>query len=118
MAIRAFSGADNTQTLLTDLVSRIQHLLGDKVKKIVVYGSYARGEADKDSDIDIMVMVNENSEKLRQYRNSVLDIQVDLSLEYDIVVSIMLQSVDEYNQWLPVLPFFQNVEREGVGIYG
>jgi len=34
------------------------------------------------------------------------------------VVSIMLQSVDEYNQWLPVLPFFQNVEREGVGIYG
>lgn len=118
MMIRSITGANNIQLLLADMVSRIQYLLGDKVKKVVVYGSYARGEADKNSDIDIMVMVNENSEKLRQYRSSVLDIQVDLSLEYDIVVSIMLQSVEEYNQWLPVLPFFQNVEREGVGIYG
>ena len=118
MAIGTIAGTGVIQVVLAELVLRIHDLLGNKVKKIVVYGSYARGDAHKDSDMDIMVMVNADSEQLRQYRSCVLDIQVDLSLEYEIVISIMLQSMDEYNKWLPVLPFFQNVEREGVDICG
>lgn len=43
---------------------------------------------------------------------------VDLSLEYNIVVSLYTQSIQEYEKQVNVLPFLMNVEREGVNIHG
>ncbi len=34
-------------------------LLGIKIKKIILYGSYAQGKAKKDSDIDLLVISND-----------------------------------------------------------
>ncbi|AEE97818.1 hypothetical protein [Mahella australiensis] len=42
------------------------------------------------------------------------DITVDLSLKYNVVVSIFLQSFDQYRQFVDALPFFMNVEKEGI----
>lgn len=33
--------------------------LGIRVKKIILYGSYAKGEAREDSDIDLVVVLND-----------------------------------------------------------
>ena len=32
--------------------------LGDKLDKVILYGSYARGDYDDESDIDIMVLAD------------------------------------------------------------
>lgn len=111
-------GGDKLRELLVLLTSEIRILLGDRLQRIVLYGSYARGEEDKESDLDVMIFVNGSDDDLRQYREQVVDIEVDLSLKYDLVVSIILQAVDEYNKWLPVLPFFRNVQEEGVEVFG
>lgn len=108
----------DTSPLLKRFVDSVKSQLGDKVRKIVVYGSYARGEANEESDIDIMVMMEAEPGELRQYREALLDIQVDLSLEFGVLVSVVLQSRTEFEHWLPAIPFFQNVDREGIGIYG
>lgn len=111
-------GKDKLSELLTSLTREIKLLFGDKLQRIILYGSYARGEENKESDLDVMIFVKIPSDDLRQYREQVVDIEVDLSLKYDLVVSIILQAVDEYNKWLPVLPFFRNVQEEGVEVFG
>ena len=105
-----------------ELLSRIQEelckLFGDKLIDIILYGSYARLENTKDSDIDIMVLVDEKNNLLRQYEDHITDIMVDLSLEYDMVVSIISESYEVYKNYSDILPFFNNVKKEGVILYG
>lgn len=105
-----------------ELLSRIQEelckLFGDKLIDIILYGSYARLENTKDSDIDIMVLVDEKNNRLRQYEDHITDIMVDLSLEYDMVVSIISESYEVYKNYSDILPFFNNVKKEGVILYG
>jgi predicted nucleotidyltransferase len=96
----------------------MENLFKNKLKKIILYGSYARNEQTEESDMDIMVLVDESQEVLKKYDEIVTDIMVDLSLKFNIVLSIYLQSYQEYNKYNNVLPFFCNIEREGIQIYG
>lgn len=43
---------------------------------------------------------------------------VDLSLEYELVISIYLQSYMMYKRHSNILPFFINIKEEGVSLYG
>ena len=47
---------------LTELTSRVvlaaRDSLGDKLNKVILYGSYARGDYDDESDIDIMILAD------------------------------------------------------------
>jgi predicted nucleotidyltransferase len=45
------------QPLLETVVRRLHERLGDDLQSVVLYGSYARGEADAGSDLDLMVIV-------------------------------------------------------------
>jgi predicted nucleotidyltransferase len=45
------------QSLLAELLSRLQARFGGELVSVVVYGSYARAEADAGSDIDLLVVV-------------------------------------------------------------
>jgi len=48
---------------ITQLINQIKSYLieryGDKIREIILYGSYARGEATKDSDIDLLVLIDD-----------------------------------------------------------
>lgn len=104
--------------VLKEVDDRMVNIFKSKLKKVIVYGSYARNENTSESDIDIMVLVNEDEQKIKEYEDSITDIMVDLSLKYNIVVSIYTQSVQEYEMQINVLPFLMNVEREGINIHG
>jgi predicted nucleotidyltransferase len=47
---------------LTEILNRLrtylQGLYGDRLERLVLFGSQARAEADHDSDIDVMVVLD------------------------------------------------------------
>lgn len=104
--------------VLERIDTSITELFKDKLENIILYGSYARNENTSESDIDVMVIVDEAECKIREYEDKITDIMVDLSLEYDIVVSIYTQSVEEYEKQAKVLPFLINVQKEGINVHG
>lgn len=105
-------------TILHEVKEEVLKLFGEKLSQLILYGSYARNEHDPESDIDIMILVDESETKLREYRSKIVDIMTDLSLKYDTIISFNRQTSKRYNDYLDVLPLFQNIHNEGVEIYG
>lgn len=104
--------------ILKKVDTKMTGIFRDNLKKVIIYGSCARNENTPESDIDIMVLVNDDEQKIREYEDLITDIMVDLSLEYDVVISVYTQSVQEYEKQINILPFLMNVEREGINIHG
>lgn len=108
----------DAETLLQELEKNLEDIYGNKLRKIILYGSYARGNYDEGSDLDVMVLVDMDETEIKKKRDEILDVTVDLTTRYGIVLSIIENNYNYFYDWLDVLPFFTNVEREGVSIYG
>jgi predicted nucleotidyltransferase len=105
-------------TILNEVKEEVLGVFGDKLIKLILYGSYARDTQDPESDIDFMILVDESETKLREYRVQIVDIMTNLSLKYNTVISFTRETYGRYNRYLDVLPFFRNIYHEGVEIYG
>ena len=103
---------------IVDEVSRdVRDALGDRLKSVILYGSYARGDFDDESDIDFMVLADNAGEKMPEFRNALCGISSDISLENNVTVSILLKDGKFFYDHARVLPFYQNVVSEGVTVY-
>lgn len=104
--------------LLEEVKEKSTQLMGNKLKQIILFGSFARGEESVESDVDVMLLIDEEPEKIEKYSEDILDIMTDLSIKYDVVLSILEVSVKEYNKYKDFVPFFETIAYEGVEIYG
>lgn len=104
--------------LLWDLEKELKNIYGKKLKKMLLYGSYARGDNDESSDLDIMILVDMDDREIKMQHDRVLDVVVDLTTRYGIVLSIIENNYNYFYDWADALPFFANIEREGINIYG
>ncbi len=103
--------------ILEELVLQVYPILKEKLKKIVLFGSYARGDYDAESDIDVMIMVNADERELKKYGTSLSDIILTLDLKYDVLIAEIVQSYHQFIRYLDVLPFYQNIQNEGIVFY-
>jgi len=109
---------ENIIEILSEVQRKAKELTGEHLVKVILYGSYARNSQDKYSDIDIMILVQDSEENIKKYEDDFLDIAFELSLKYDILLSIILKSNNQYNRYVDILPFYMNIQREGIEIYG
>ena len=107
---------EKINNIINEFTKSVNNLLGDRVKKIILYGSYARGDYNEDSDIDIMILTDLNDEEISEYRRKIIDIAYDMEYDNDFEfhLSPLLKNIDKFNYWLEALPFYMNVEKEGV----
>ena len=106
----------NVSNVIDEFVKGINEILGDRVKKIILYGSYARGDYNKSSDIDIMILTDLSDDEIVIYRKKINDLAYDIEWDnnFDIDISPLVKNIDKFNYWLEALPFYMNVQREGV----
>jgi predicted nucleotidyltransferase len=96
------------------IVNEIKINLSDKLDKVILFGSYARGDFDDESDIDIMVLAKVSSEDANRLNTELGKIANRIGLENDILVSLLVKDCKTFYRYLPADPFYQNVMREGV----
>ena len=90
----------------------LRERLGPRVRKIVLFGSRARGDAraDSDSDYDDDVVVDRRSADVRK---AILAIEVDLMDRFGSLVACLLRDEREWEASRR-MPIGLNVAREGV----
>ena len=92
---------------------RLRHAYGEKLRSIVLYGSYARGDAEEGSDIDILVVLSQFSDAAEELKQ-LSAIDEDLCLDYGIVLSLLPIREQDYQG--RNTPFLLNVRREGISL--
>lgn len=101
-----------------EIVDEVIQLLQDNVYKIVLYGSYARGDFTRESDIDVMILLNCSKEQVLQYRKQISRLSCRIGLKNDVEISLLLRDRETFERGENILPFYKNIKKEGVEIYG
>ena len=107
---------NNIQKILNDFLEEVKIILGNRLKKIVLYGSYARGDYNENSDIDVMILVDMQDEIINRYINQVSDCAFDYFMNYGVDISPIVKNEEHFNVWVNDLPYYNNVRNEGVKI--
>lgn len=101
-----------SEEMRTEIIDGLMQILANKVYSIILYGSFARGDHKPDSDIDIAVVLYSNMENGE--KSEFLHWNAELDLKYGKVFSIVDINKSQIDQWGKVLPFYKNIQNEGV----
>ncbi len=107
---------NNFSEILKSLEQRLFSIFGSKLKKIILYGSYARGDYDLESDVDIL-MVTEDEDS-SGYNKEISQLEIDFFKKYNLLFSILVENEKYFSANEDLLPFFRSVKGEGVLVYG
>ena len=100
-----------TESLLQEITNRI--VAAFDPERVILFGSYARGDFMYDSDIDIVLLLDNLTNVIAE-REKYIPIISRISLEYDTVVSIVPFDFEEFHQ--KRTPLILNVNKEGIRI--
>lgn len=95
-----------------ELVQGLTDIFRNNISMIILYGSVARGDATQESDIDIAIVVRSQMDDAT--KRHFLSWAADIDIRYERVFSIVDIQESNMKKWEDVLPFYQNVKKEGI----
>ena len=99
------------RAILKDLSIRLKAIYNERLDRLVLYGSQARGDAQSQSDIDVLVVLHGEVDPGTEISRTAKDVAA-VSLDHDVVVCCLFISTEQYkNEQSPLL---LNIRREGV----
>ena len=104
-----------TREMKDELIKGLLNIFLDDIKAIILYGSVARNESTLESDIDIAIIVKKDMDDTTRER--FISWSADLELRYDRVFSIIDIQERNMQKWGKILPFYQNVQKEGIVLW-
>lgn len=102
--------------ILRKIAEIYKTVYGENLIKIILYGSYARGDYDSESDVDIVAIVQGNRLVLQEQLKKVWDESCELELEYGTILSPTVIPYEEFEKYRDDLPYYRNIAKEGVEI--
>ena len=106
------------QEILQSFVAEMKKIFGKSLKKVILYGSYARGDNRENSDMDIMILTTFTDNEIRAIENWVYDIAYDYELADQVQISVNIKNEEHFNYWLGALPYYDNIRKEGIVLAG
>ncbi len=97
---------------LVKMSRELHGVYGSSMCKVILYGSYARGEQEQDSDVDIALLLQDKGSE--EMHDRMLDIVVDYELELAVTLSVVPIEMKQYQEWRTSLPFYKNLDKDGI----
>lgn len=103
--------------LLKQYVVDLCKIYGSRLKSVILYGSYARGDFNPDSDIDIMILVDMTDDEIRKKGHALSDITFDYNFYNELEIMPIVKNQEHFYKWLRSYPFYNTIKKEGVELY-
>jgi len=97
--------------ILSEFKKGLVERYGERLARLVCYGSVARGEAGPESDIDLALVLEGEVRPSREI-DALVDLLADFNLRYGVLISIL--PIDRGTWENAAGPFWRNVRREGI----
>lgn len=105
---------EKDKKLIIELKRRFSSDIEKHVKKIIVFGSRVKEEADEDSDLDIVALIDEkNPDIVKSLEDTAYQIMWDHDFKPVISLKVFVESefIDAVNKGFS---FYKNVLKEGI----
>jgi predicted nucleotidyltransferase len=99
--------------LLEELDRGLAELYGECYRGLVLFGSYARGEAHEGSDVDLLLLLDGEVGQAREILRAG-DVVWPLSLESGYLLALMPISAEAYRE--SSQPYLMNARKDGVAL--
>ena len=100
--------------ILCEFRNKTKSIMGDSLKQMILYGSYARGDYGDNSDMDIMVLTELTDDRIIQIEDEIFDAAYDIELEYGVPISVNIKNEKHFKNWVNSLPYYSNIQKEGI----
>lgn len=97
--------------VLSKLKVELRELCGERLKALVLYGSWARGDATEDSDIDLVIVLEGDVSPGKEIER-MIDAVTDVLMEHNELISVYPVSEEDYENVNS--PLLMNARREGI----
>lgn len=114
---RGITMPQGLEEILKKYVDEIHRLYGRKLKTVILYGSYARGDFRPDSDIDIMILVDLEEQEIKDKGHLLSDMTFEYNFDNNLTIMPIVKNLGHFNRWLRSYPFYYNIKKEGVELY-
>ncbi|MDD5587254.1 MAG: nucleotidyltransferase domain-containing protein [Alphaproteobacteria bacterium] len=99
-----------TDPILTRLRTELDRTYGDRIERIVLFGSRARGEARPDSDYDIALFLKDMPEERWRKREHISEVTMPILDDTGAVVNVVMLPAGSYeNRTL----FMHEIRKDG-----
>lgn len=106
----------NIADILEEFKECMKDIFQSDFNRILVYGSYARGDYNESSDVDVMVFVNTPVDKINSFYDQVSDCAFEFLMKYGVDISPVINNTEHFNYWKEDLPYYFNVSKEGIAV--
>jgi predicted nucleotidyltransferase len=93
-------------------IAKLKDRFEDRLKRIILFGSRARGDNSSESDYDLLLIFDHVSEDVREFVDTLED---EMLLEHFVLFSTFLLSEAEFNK-RRYDPYLMNARKEGVAL--
>ena len=100
--------------ILCEFRNKTKSIMGDSLKQMILFGSYARGDYGDNSDMDIMVLTELTDDRIIQIEDEIFDAAYDIELEYGVPISVNIKNEKHFKNWVNSLPYYSNIQKEGI----
>jgi predicted nucleotidyltransferase len=105
---------EKEERVINEFVKKVRDTFKERVKRIILYGSRARGDADEESDYDFVVLLEPFYE---EDKRTLSDLGWQVYYEHNVLLLAIAIENSEFTEDR-FFYFYENVCKEGVYLYG
>ncbi len=99
------------ESALRRIKEHLNNIYGERIKRVVVYGSFARGEADEESDVDIAVVAADELDP-NSVENSLDSLLFQILMEKSELITVLAIPESKFKTYNS--PLILNIKEDGV----
>lgn len=105
---------EREKLLILEFKRKLPPEVGRHMRKLIVYGSRARGEAEEGSDLDLIALVDERTLEIEQMIEDVA-YQVMWDHDFKPIISLKIFAESDFNHAVQVgFSFYRHIAKEGI----
>jgi len=103
---------EQVRAVIGEFHQRVQKWYGERFDRMILYGSYARGDFHEDSDIDLLIILNDDKLSKLNEINNLVNLRLDLMMRHNVLLSTKAITNCAYQEGKSAI--FHFIRKEGI----